>query len=301
MSRSARSLLTGAIRRADRAITRKRFRHAVRRLAPIAIPAESPVEVHLLYGRRGRHEVVATLWSLFRWLPAPWAVTLHEDGSLTEADRELISHHLPGARSLDGNRARTSTVDWLDQRGLSRCAALRASFVLAPKLFDVAIAGAGKTVLLLDTDILFLRRPDALVDAAAARPFVARYNEDVVTSYSYSWTAAALGEAGVAIPPRVNSGLVLLRPDPETLFPRYEEWIAALGKPSDLHTMEQTLIALALGLEGAAPLPPDYDVAFRLARHGQRPTTQHYCGGQLQRDDYYREFLRARKTARAGE
>jgi hypothetical protein len=258
----------------------------------------------MLAGTRTVYEAIGTAKSLYRFLTDRPALVLHDDGTLGADEHLLLARHLPGIRVLDRRTADAEIRPRLQAQGLTRSVALRDTLIFGLKLFDLRYYSRGKTTLYLDSDILFHRRPDALIEAIRERSdrWVHRYNEDVVSSYS--WTPEQVRQSvGVDLLPRVNAGFTLVRQD-VLPWDFYEECLASPIIPGSEWYVEQTLCAIDFSRLGARALPPDYDVCFRYAYGGgdyeaclrddgaRLPVvTQHYCGGELQRAWYYRDFI----------
>jgi hypothetical protein len=272
------------------------------------VEAEGAVRVHTLTGHDALPGAVAALKSFCLAAEARFPLVVHDDGTLTRADGRLVAAHLPGARLVPRAEADARVIPALRRAGFTRCARYRAAQVLALKYFDVQMDAAEGTVVYIDSDVLFFRRPDALLDALAVpdEGWRYRYNADVATGGAYDWYAwdprLLRAATGTAIAPRANTGVVCLRrPAPDWSL---AERCLALPRAHGLHYAEQGLYALEFARGGAEPLPPDYDVAFRHARRGAGAewlreaegghlgVSQHYCGGALQKTHFFRDFSR---------
>ena len=121
-------------------------------------------EVHMLVGKYHLYAAVAALKSFFlhSGLAPRVGVTFHFDPSMRPRHERLLRRHFPGADCLYfGKRdARLDTI--LNDRPF--CRGLYDNHPLAPKLFRVPALCRSNRVILLDTDTLFYRRPDAIVD-----------------------------------------------------------------------------------------------------------------------------------------
>ena len=286
----------------------RRFRSALESSPPVSVPrVGGEAEIHTLFGHAAVLEAIATMKSLYRFLPEALPLVMHEDGTLTERDEALINRHLPGAKIVRRSVADFEIESEFARLDLQRCRELRRIFPLAIKLFDIPYFGVGHTLLYIDTDILFFRPPDELLNALAtpAERWVDRYNDDIHTNYA--WPAETIQECvGVPAPDRMNSGLYCMRRDTkESLqWDFFESCLASLPAAARFHYVEQTLLALDFEKRGAAPLPPEYDVCFRhtwrdhydtwlrRAKSGHEVVTQHYCGGRAQRLHFYDHFAR---------
>src|SRR5579862_8125531 len=75
------------------------------RTPPMPVRPESDIEVHMLLCHRDVGMSLQSLKSLLRFAPEPFAVVLHDDGTLTSEDRAHLAHHFPGIRIIDAGEA----------------------------------------------------------------------------------------------------------------------------------------------------------------------------------------------------
>ena len=133
----------------------------------------SDFEVHSLLGSR---HVGMCLWSIKSFLHharRPFSIVLHDDGSLSLQDIENLQRHLPGVRVI-----RRADADSLIRPIVSPWEAVQAyrfgnlgttdysrrMSVFALKLLDFNLLTAASRILVLDTDVLFFRKPSEVLD-----------------------------------------------------------------------------------------------------------------------------------------
>jgi len=261
---------------------------------PMPVRPESDIELHMLLCHRDVAMSLQALKSLLRFAPDVFALVIHDDGSLTPEDLGTLAHHFPGVCVIGAAAAAARVDAELARLGLERCRELRRGFVLAPKVFDVALYSAGKMVLLLDSDVIFLEPPTELLDALASTDprSPIRFNVDV--RHAYCWTDDQIrGVTGFAPAPSLNSGLVAMRYDPASLpavWRMMEQCLALPVPPEHRWLTEQTLIGIAAARHGAVPLAPEYDVCARLLRQGREDLISHHCLAH-QRLYFYQAFV----------
>jgi hypothetical protein len=237
---------------------------------------------------------LASLKSFYRYAPTTVALVIHDDGSLTMRDRALLEKHFEGVRIVRTADTLSAVDQQLASLGLERCRALRREFVLAVRLFDFPIIGAGKTILQLDPDVIFLERPTELLSALQrvdpSAPI--RFNVDVKPAYS--WTEDEIEAAtGIRPVPQLNGGLLCVRYDGKKLpamWRSFEACLAMPRRPGSEWLTEQTLLAVHASAHGAQELPPEYDVCARLLRTGRTDLISHHCLSH-QRPYFYEAFL----------
>ncbi|HVS53821.1 MAG TPA: hypothetical protein VHD62_15805 [Opitutaceae bacterium] len=267
-------------------------RRILRAPLPRRAPATWPIEVHVLLGRETWR---LALWMLATWenhTGYSWPVWLWEDGTLDASAIECLQFVLPAARVLRKAEA-TSMVDTL-LANHPACRAYRPRHPLAQKIFDIPLLAGTEKFILLDSDVIFFRRPGEILEWCAGQRAGCWFNEDVREG-SLLAAAEARSALGVELWPRVNSGLCLL----ERNFLDLELCERALNHSSLLAghpwRVEQTLIALcASKFARGGLLPPTYEVS--LAPH-RRPDAiaRHYVGAV--RQQFFSEGVPAAREA----
>jgi hypothetical protein len=206
------------------------------------------VEVATLLGHAHVEMALSCLGSLLRYSAEPLRLRIHEDGSLTAADRERLAAGL-------GNPAFISRAEADDRvaatlAGRPALAAFRRGNPLALKLIDIPLFSGDPgddDLAYCDSDILFLRPFSALfADPGPATGAV--FMSDRQNAYSLrSWQLLAAPR--LALPCRVNSGVLRFRTrlfDPDLLegyLARPEYGFAPVWR-------EQTAWALLAGRTG---------------------------------------------------
>lgn len=142
------------------AVLRRFVFRRVRATPPVAVARDAAVEVHSLVGHRFVDMYLVSVKSLLRY-EARLAVTVHDDGSLTPADVDVLLAHLPGCRVIARDAADAAMAQRLAV--FPECRRFRDEYLNARQLFDFALLARSPRLLGLDADIVFARRPDALL------------------------------------------------------------------------------------------------------------------------------------------
>jgi len=231
---------------------RREMEAAAHRL-PVLPPAPGqPVGLHLLTGRRFWYQTAFCLWSFARHAGRPLSPVIYDDGTLVAEYREPLARLFPSVRFVSAADSRARLDAHLPAARFPVLHERWRNYPNIRKLTDVHLGGTGWK-LVLDSDLLFFRRPGFLLDwlAAPDRPLHA---VDCTESYGYS---RPLLErlAGASIPPRVNVGLCGLRSD--TLdWAELEAWIAELQtREKTNYYLEQALVALLSARQPCAVAP----------------------------------------------
>jgi hypothetical protein len=211
-------------------------------LPPLPVSAgESPLYLHLLTGRRFWYQTAFCLHSFARGAGQPVRAEIYDDGSLDLECMQLLQRLGPAVRI----HRQADIVPRLDRYlPMDRFPTLRKLWHSYPhirKLTDVHVGSSGWK-LVIDSDLLFFRRPGILLDWLRA-PSQPLHAVDCTESYGYS---RPLMEhlAGAAIPPLVNVGLCGLRSD--TLdWSELEAWCEELiARERTSYYLEQALVAM---------------------------------------------------------
>ena len=242
---------------------------AARTLPPLPPPDNpAPITLHLLTGRRYWYQTAFCLWSLAHAARRPLAPVLLDDGSLTPEFSEPLVRLFPLTKILTAAEIEARLDASLPRSRFPSLRQRRDAFPLLRKLTDPH-AGLTGWRLLIDSDLLFFQRPDALL-AWHDHPAQPLRAEDLANAYGYP--LSLLSEvAGQRVPERVNTGLLGLRSD-DIDWPRLEHacrTLLARGGPQ--YYQEQALAAILLaGRTCTVPPPSDYVLL-------PRPPEAHEC------------------------
>ena len=216
-------------------------------------PTGSAYRVHVLTGERFWYQTAFCLASLAREAGCELGAEIYDDGSLAPGLRERLARLGPGISF----HAQASIHERLEAHlPASRFPVLRELWRSYPnirKMTDVHVGRSGWK-LVIDSDLLFFRRADVLIDWLA-NPGAVLHAVDCAESYGYS---RALMErmAGAAIPPLVNVGLCGLRSDALD-WEELETWCARLiAAEGRSYFLEQALVAMLAARDPGAVVAP---------------------------------------------
>ena len=234
---------------------------------------DSAVEVHVLTSSDDWLNLVWALKSYYRMSGREDALCMHDDGSLPAGAVDVLRRHFPDARLIRRAAADRDVPPTLGAH--PRCAEFRRTNHLAPKVFDFRHYLTADRMLLLDSDVLFFRRPDTLLDRLDDPGYrLNAVNGDVASAYTVD-AEDARRLAGVELVQRFNSGLGVIHRD-SLRFDWVEEFLGLPGVLGHFWRIEQTLYALCSSRFGCELLPPEYDV-FLDGSLNDRPS-RHYVG-----------------------
>lgn len=205
-----------------------------------------------------------------------WDFYIHEDGSVSSAQRRQIETFLPGIRFVPRSEADERAARLLAPH--PHCLANRQKHNLFLKFFDALTFVEEERFLVLDSDVLFFRTPAEILAWADSNAITCHYNEDTREKYCIPREdiEAALR---VTLLPRFNSGLVLMQR--KAMDPSLAERLLTAFEVS-AHApqfFEQTLYALMATTNpgGAQALPRTYNISWGYFRE-RGSICRHYVG-----------------------
>ncbi|ACB76046.1 glycosyltransferase family 2 protein [Opitutus terrae] len=237
---------------------RRAMMSAASTLPPPSATGSSPIDVTLLTGRQFWYQTAFCLWTLARTAERPVRPLIIDDGTTDETAIASLRRTFPQARFIPLAETMARLDEVLPVKRFPALRARRENFVLLRKLTDVH-AGLHGWRLLLDSDLLFFRRPDVLLDWLD-RPERPLRGEDVMNAYGYPLEELAC-LAGRTLPERVNTGTLGLRSDTID-WERLEHWCDALQRRGPHYFQEQALTAMLLAGADCVVLPPEDYVVF---------------------------------------
>jgi hypothetical protein len=224
---------------------------AAAQLPPRAAPPADAPEVCFLTGKKFWYQTAFCCWSLCEQAGREFAPVFIDDGTFDASFRAGCRRIFPGARLLGAAECEANLDAHLPAEKFPALRSQRRTYLHLRKLTD-AHAGRRGWRLVLDSDMLFFRRPAALLAwlDAPAQPL---HLLDVQDAYGYPHgTLAAL--AGRPIPEKLNVGICGLRSDAID-WARLEFWCQQLlARHGTSYYLEQALVALLLAGESAVQL-----------------------------------------------
>lgn len=135
---------------------------AIRRSPVVETNPDADTGIHSAVPHRYRFAYLTAIKSLLRYY-ADLTVYVHDDGSLLAEDKAMIRKHLPGVRIIDRAAADRAFAEKINDAFLAK---VRTSYTSYLKLFDPTLASTNKRIIIVDTDVLFLDRPETIIQWA---------------------------------------------------------------------------------------------------------------------------------------
>jgi hypothetical protein len=262
---------------------------AARRLPPLPLPPPDAPEVCFLTGQQFWYQTAFCFWSLCRQAGRPLRATFYDDGTFDELLRTECRRLFPGSLVHAAADIEARLDEHLPVACFPTLRSRRLEYPNLRKLTDVH-AGALGWRLVLDSDMLFFRRPDLLLAwlEAPTRPL---HMVDVNDAYGYS---PALMESlvGAPVPHCLNVGLCGLRSD-ELDWDRLETWSRRLQEAEGTsYYQEQALTAMWLaGRECTVAPRADY-LLMPDEEEARRPLAAMHHYVHLSKRGYFRHAWR---------
>jgi hypothetical protein len=244
------------------------------------------IPIHLLTGAEDWRLAAWMLASFFHFTGDAWPIVVHDDGTLTDEARDTLPAMFPRVRFISRGESDIAMAKALVS--FPHCADYRSSHPLALKVFDIPHFAESERFMVFDSDLLFFKKPAEILAWVRAENDECWFNEDAAESALIT-EKEAREELGVALWPRVNSGLCLMhKPAIDLAFCEQ-----ALSRTTILRgkvwRIEQTLLALCASRHGKGGLlPKTYEVSLGKSA-SPNVIARHYVGAV--RDQFYGEGL----------
>ena len=247
---------------------------AVRRRVPLAHHGHA-VSLHMVLSRDGLLMGQLALRSLEFHSGSSWAPVLHDDGSLSDSDVAELQVNFPDATVIRRAEADAALGEAL--AGYPQCRDNRLKHPWFLKVFDTRHFAPHDRYIVIDSDIVFFRMPDFVLNWMEERLDTFWFMEDTKEKYS-SPRAGIEAAMGFPLWKRVNSGLdLMVRPAVDlSLAEKFLERCAPMAR--EFHFLEQTFFAVAGSAWGkGGKLPVEYEISWTNFR---RPgaVCRHYVG-----------------------
>lgn len=248
-------------------------RWRVLKTPPVNGLTDRSCEIHALTCERDWVDLIWSLKSLFSVSDVRFRLCIHDDGSLRQEGLAALRYHFPDARVISRGDADKKVGHMLGNH--PRCLALRQSNNLSLKVFDFLSYLESDRLFLLDSDILFFRRPTVLLQRIGDQEYTRNtLNRDWGMGYSVE-PQNVQDILDFPFQSHINSGLGLIHRESYDLDD-FERWLEVPGILSHSHRIEQTLVALASSKFGHEFLPNEYDVLAQSTKTNE--TVKHYTG-----------------------
>lgn len=230
---------------------RLRMVEAARTLPALTeLPDLHGAKVNYLSGAKFWYQTLFCFVSLQQNSPFRITPIIHDDGTLDSETQSAILRVVPWAVIIDAKTIEQKLDRLLPETLYPSLRARRREYPHLRKLTDIHL-GQKDWGLVLDSDILFFRRPDEVLEWFETPRAI--YMQDIQNAYGY--TPALMRElVGCEVPNKVNVGLYAL--DRSRInWSRVEEWCwTQIEREKRNYLQEQGLTALLMARQSALPL-----------------------------------------------
>lgn len=234
-----------------------------------------PYVANFLSGEKYWYQTLFCALSLQLQIDRRIDVIVFDDGSFTEATMGKMRQVMPWMRFRTAAETLADLDQLLPESSFPALRKRRLEYPHLRKLTDIHCA-ANDWTLVFDSDMLFFRRPDALLDWMQA-PTSPLFLSDTETAYGYS-TDLLEELAGGPVPERVNVGLYALKGSLID-WAQVEWWCSeTISREGSHYLQEQALVALLLAGQEAIRLPETDYVVMPQGNEGRSPRSvlHHY-------------------------
>lgn len=262
------------------------------------------VSLHMVVGKGMSLLGMLGLRSLEWHTGCSWAPFIHDDGTFDEDTAAGWKRHFPDCTVIFKSEADEAMSDAL--KPYPKCRENRLKHHWFRKVFDTRHYAPSDHYIVMDSDILFFRRPRLLLDWMADPGGAFHVMRDASEKYSHPRHVIE-GIMDVRMMGAVNSGLDLV---PKEQFPlaTIERFLdECAGNAVHYEFLEQTIFALMVSMSpDGNQLPGGYEISWnRLRRRGA--VCRHYVGPVKQdlfflegAASFYLQTLFQRRASRNG-
>jgi hypothetical protein len=247
---------------------------------PYADQPHEEIPVHVLTGSDDWLMACWMLASWFHFTRRNWRLFIHDDGRLPTEAREAFVKMVPGVRGVSAVDADHTVLDALS--GHAACREYRLAHPMARKIFDVPILTRADRFIILDSDLLFFRKPEAILRWCADGAGQCWFNRNLTGTMPIS-RSQVREKLGIDVWHRVSSGLCLI--DREAIdFDLCERALRETTlMEKRISQVEQALFAICASAKGRGGVLPDEYEASKAPNASPGAVARHYAGSVRQR------------------
>jgi hypothetical protein len=252
------------------------------------LPDPHGAKVNYLSGAKFWYQTLFCFVSLQRNSPFRITPFIHDDGTLDAETQSTISRVIPWAVFIEARTIEEKLDRLLPESSYPSLRARRREYPHLRKLTDIHL-GQTDWGLVLDSDVLFFRRPDAVLEWFESPRAI--YMQDIQSAYGYS--PELMHElAGCSVPEKVNVGLYAL--DRKLIdWTLMEGWCRTqIEREKSNYLQEQGLTALLLAIQKASSLSAAEYILMPDIEEGSAPrATLHHYVAQSKRSYFQKAWM----------
>lgn len=205
--------------------------------------AINQLEIHFLTGKKFWYQTCFCAYSMAQNTTFPLRPIIYDDGSLEKKYQDEILRIFPNAKIILKPEIEERIDQYLPQNKFPYLRERRLNYPNMRKVTDIHVGSKGWK-LVLDSDMLFFRTPNILLDWLKS-PQQPCHMVDVETSYGYSHSLmASLAQA--EIPKHINVGICGLKSE-EIDWEQLEYWCKTMiEQEGTSYYQEQAIVAMLM-------------------------------------------------------
>jgi hypothetical protein len=252
--RLQKSIKRGVINQIGDQQAKRQMEAAAHQLPPL-MPTPDPDRVYFLSGRRFWYQTCFCAYSLVARSRVYVCPVIYDDGSLTQTDTAAIRRIFPDAEIIAAAVTEAKLDQYLPSSQFPTLRSRRLEYFNLRKLTDIHVNSQGWK-LVLDSDMLFFRQPDFLLNWLAS-PQQPCYMVDVETAYGYSDELMSR-LAGATIPGKINVGICGLQSE-SIDWEELEYWCKTMIELEGTHYYQEQAMAAMLMARHPSVIAPERD------------------------------------------
>lgn len=213
-------------------------------LTPIKSYKEG-LPIYFLTGQKYLYQTLFCIHSLIKTTSEKFSFYLVDDGSFSNENKEQINNFLPNCTVYMREDIERQIQYKLPQSKFPYLHHKRAHYPHIKKITDIHIFDENEWKLVLDSDMLFFKQPDQMINWLK-RPSLPAHMLDCGEAYGYS--SAIMEElCGETVKPLINVGAIGLQ-SASINWSNLEKWCIELEKREGVtYYLEQALSAMLIG------------------------------------------------------
>ena len=269
-------ILPDFVRRSFIGIGREVFaRKAIARRESLPL-VDADVSLHMVVGHDMLLMGMLALRSFEFHTRFRWAPIIHDDGSFSDEDERTLLRNFPDARLIRRATADAEVPEALGDFPSCRLNRMKHNWFL--KVFDTRHYAPHDRYIVLDSDIVFFRRPAAILQWINDSSDTMWVMEDEHEKYSHP-RGELESELGLKMLQRANSGLDLVPKEAASLALAEDFLGRCAATAGNYAFLEQTIFGIfasAWGRGGLLP-PEKYEISWNALRQ-RGSVCRHYIG-----------------------
>jgi hypothetical protein len=237
------------------------MKKAAAALQPVALSEQYLLECSFLTGKKYWHQTIFCAYSLAKLLDGQLKVNIYSDGSLSAHHSRVLQSVLVNCNLIGAEEIEQELEKQLPAAKFPCLRALRETNPFFRKLTDMRLND--RYIVQLDSDMLFFKRPQALIEAVQNNS--SHFMQDTLPASYYSIPESILEKKlDICIKPKINSGILAYNSAQIDWTFMEDACKVMLAQGGSIHPpmFEQTLNAIVISKLDGNPLDDNYHIMY---------------------------------------